>query len=434
MVSPKAEINDEKRKLFREIEETHEHFFITGRAGTGKSHLLKYLYQNTHKRAVIVAPTGVSAINVGGQTIHSLFSLPPTFIDVDNFHSNRKVSKVLSDIDTLIIDEVSMVRADLMDAIDLRLRQTKRRKQAFGGVQVIMFGDLYQLPPIVSDATLYDFLIARYGGIHFFNSEVWTTNNLNIRELKEVFRQTDDGFKTLLDSIRDGQVTPEGLKLLNSRCQPHDPNQQHIYLSATNAKAHTINMSRLAMLSTEECLYHASVRGQLEAGSYPTDEVLRLKQGAQVMMLRNDPDRRWTNGTLAVISKIRPGLVEVEIAGEKHEVTPVTWPKIKYVYDQGSQTIKEETISSFTQYPLKLAWAVTIHKSQGQTFDQIVIDLGSGAFTTGQTYVALSRCTTLGGIYLARPINPRDIQVDSAVTSFFQQDHSQPNRQVSLDW
>jgi len=413
-----VDLNQEKLTLFEKIESSNKHFFITGKAGTGKSLLLQYLRKNTKKAVVVVAPTGVAAINVNGQTIHSLFRMPPSFIAPDSLPFNQNVAEVLRHVDLILIDEVSMVRADLMDAIDFRLRQAREEIAPFGGVQVVMFGDLYQLPPIVSDSELHKYFVDNHGGFHFFNANVWKSQEFEKHELKEVFRQKDEEFKNLLNAIRVGENSSEIMSLINSRVNAQLPTEGYIHLCSTNSKATQINNSKLNEIKEPEFTFLASISGELDEKSFPADEILKLKKGAQVMMLKNDFDKRWVNGSLGTIASVSKDEIKVKIDGIIYTVAIGVWQKIKYFYNKKTKKLEEKPISSFTQYPIRLAWAVTIHKAQGKTFDKIIIDLDGGSFAAGQTYVALSRCTTLDGVFLTDKIYSQDIKVDPNVVNF----------------
>ena len=416
----KVTINEEKMTLFNKIESSTKHFFITGKAGTGKSLLLQYLRQNTKKSVVVVAPTGVAAINVNGQTIHSLFRIPPSFIALNSLPFNRNAAEILRHLDMILIDEVSMVRADLMDAIDYRLRQSREDDKPFGGVQIVMFGDLYQLPPIVSDVELNKYFQDNHGGFNFFNANVWQLIDFEKHELQEVFRQKDQHFKNLLNEIRVGKNSPEIMNKINERFGLPLPKDRFIYLCSTNSKVNNINNKKLSEINSPEHVYIASISGEIDEKSYPADEVLRLKKGAQVMMLKNDFDKRWVNGTLGTIHSLSKDEIKVKVDGIIYTVSQTVWQKIKYNYNRNTKQIEEKPISSFTQYPIRLAWAVTIHKAQGKTFEKIVVDLDGGSFAAGQTYVALSRCTTFDGVFLTDKIYSQDIKVDPDVAKFMQ--------------
>lgn len=412
------ELSSEQEKLFDLLENTDNHIFITGKAGTGKSVLLQYFKQKSSKRLVVVAPTGVAALNVGGQTIHSLFRIPPEFITKEKLRLNEKTALLLRNLDCVVIDEISMVRADLMDAIDYLLRIARSDERPFGGVQIVVFGDLYQLSPIVNDPELHKYFSDNHGGYHFFNAHVWRKARLGIHNLSTVFRQKDQKFITILDSIRTGNFTDRLLAQLNDRITTKIPTDGVITLVTTNILVNQINQEKLDQLDGKPHEYRASISGDLERISFPTNEVLKLKKGAQVMLLKNDKEKRWVNGTIGYIENLSSIEVKINIDGFVYSVPRETWNKIRYYYNQETRKIEEEIVSSFTQFPLRLAWAITIHKSQGQTFGSLVLDMGDGAFAHGQTYVALSRCRSLEGLYLKRKILSEDIMVDPSVISF----------------
>ncbi|WP_368497936.1 ATP-dependent RecD-like DNA helicase [Herbiconiux sp. A18JL235] len=413
-------LSAEQQRVFDLIEGTREHVFVTGRAGTGKSTLLNHLSWNTEKQLVISAPTGVAALNVGGQTIHSLFKLPIGVIADHEIEQGGEVRKLLNTIDTLVIDEVSMVNADLMDAIDRSLRQARQRPaEAFGGVQVVLFGDPYQLAPVPGDADERAYFADRYRSMWFFDARVWEEAPLRIVELTEVHRQHDDDFKFMLNAVRFGMVTKEIADALNGAGARTPPADGAITLATRNDSVNRINQSALARLPGRVLSAKAEISGDFAGRAYPADVNLELKVEAQVMFLRNDGDQRWVNGTVGTVTKI-DSTVWVDVDGEVHEVDPVAWEKHRYSYSPESKQLTKEVIGEFTQFPLRLAWAVTIHKSQGQTYDEAIVDLGSRVFSPGQTYVALSRLTTLDGLYLTRPLKPSDIIVDKAVLAFMQ--------------
>ncbi|MDD5584877.1 MAG: AAA family ATPase [Candidatus Omnitrophica bacterium] len=414
------ELNVEFLGAFDLLENTRDPVFVSGKAGTGKSTLLKYFRKNTLKNVVVLAPTGVAAINVSGQTIHSFFGLPPRLIQKDNIHRRRN-NKVIKNLDMVIIDEVSMVRADLMDGIDYALRLNRNEmEKPFGGVQMVFFGDLFQLPPVVeSDAAVI--LAQSYESPYFFNAKVFQELKLRYIELSKIYRQSDAKFINILNQIRCKEHTEEELEVLNERVTKKVPqNLSHcVILTTTNHRANVINEQRLENLNTEELDYEAVTTGAFDASAYPTESRLRLKRGAQIILIKNDPEKRWVNGTIAEISAVFPEHIEVLIGSNVHEVTRVTWEKIQYEYNEAEAKIEEEVIGTFEQYPIKLAWAITIHKSQGQTFDNVIIDLGPwGAFTHGQVYVALSRCRTLEGIILKRQVYESDIIFDERIYKF----------------
>jgi ATP-dependent DNA helicase PIF1 len=415
----KVKLSKEQRKVFDLIESTREHVFITGRAGTGKSTLLNYLTENTSRQVAVCAPTGVAALNVQGTTIHSLFFLPIGLIGNQKLTHSPQKRKVLQAIDTLVIDEVSMVNADVLDGIDRTLREVRhKRHEAFGGVQVIMFGDPYQLAPVPPRSPEEKAYFAdHYQSIWFFDAMVWQDAPLRIVEMTEIHRQQDDEFKAMLNAVRHGNVTPEIGRALNAAGERPTPSGDIITLATTNDRVNRINSAALERLGGELKRAEANVDGEFPSGWFPADESLSLKVGAQVMFLRNDSDQRWVNGTVGQVTRIGK-TVHVDVDGEEHEVLPAVWERYRYDYDAETKTLTREVIAEFTQFPLRLAWAVTIHKSQGQTYNRAVIDLGSGAFAPGQTYVALSRITSLDGLYLTRGLRPSDIKVDPDVERF----------------
>jgi hypothetical protein len=421
-VSPQPSLSDEQAAVYDAIENTREHIFVTGRAGTGKSTLLNHLSWNTSKQIVICAPTGVAALNVGGQTIHSLFRLPIGLIADHDIEQNGELRKLLNTIDTLVIDEVSMVNADLLDAIDRSLRQARqRRNEAFGGVQVVLFGDPYQLAPVPGDPEERAYFSDHYRSMWFFDAHVWDEAQLRILELAFIHRQSDSAFKEMLNAVRHGRVTAEIAGALNAAgARPLPTDGGAITLATRNDTVSRINKVELDRLPGRTKTAKADVTGDFGGRTFPADEALELKTGAQVMFLRNDSDQRWVNGSVGVVTKIRD-TVFVEIEGEEVEVQPAVWEKYRYSYSATTKELKKDIVAEFQQFPLRLAWAVTIHKSQGKTYDRAVVDLGSRVFSAGQTYVALSRITSLDGLYLTRPLRPADIIVDLDVRRFMSQ-------------
>lgn len=416
----KVSLSTQQQEVFNLIEQTREHVFITGRAGTGKSTLLSHLAHTTEKQIAVCAPTGVAALNVGGQTIHSLFRLPIGLVGSLDLNHGPDQRKILNAIDTLVIDEVSMVNADVMDGIDRALREARhRKKESFGGVQVIMFGDPYQLSPVPPQTQEEkEYLRGKYASHWFFDASVWQDTALRVIELTEIHRQRDDAFKEMLNAVRHGTVTPElGAALNKAGARPVPENDDIITLATTNARVNAINLEQLNKLSGKKKTAAADVTGDFTQSSYPADESLELKQGAQVMFLNNDSEGRWVNGTVGSVTKITD-TVYVDVAGTEHEVQPITWERYKYSYRQSTDELSRDVVAEFTQFPLRLAWAVTIHKAQGQTYDKALIDMGARAFAPGQTYVALSRITSLEGLYLSRPLRPSDVMVDKDVERF----------------
>ena len=402
--------------------------FITGRAGTGKSTLLKIFRRATQKNVVVVAPTGVAALNVGGQTIHSLFGFAPRLLLPENVRVNRRYQRIFENMDTLIIDEISMVRADVMEAIDQALRLNRRNADPFGGVQLVMFGDLYQLPPIVSTQEEKMYFSQHYTSAYFFAADCLDMIDLEMIELRQVYRQDSRHFLRLLEAIRNATVDYDELESLNERHIPEfvpEEGDAYLTLAARNATVNALNKTRLAELDYPEILYVAQTKGHFPENLFPVPAALKLKVGAQVMTVRNDNERKYVNGTIGTVVECKPESVVILVAenGKPREIEVgyEEWDVIRYTATgENLDKIGTESLGTYKQLPVRLAWAVTIHKSQGKTFDKIIIDLGRGAFEHGQTYVALSRCRTLQGIVLRQPLTPRDVMVDPAVVEFYE--------------
>ncbi len=398
------------------------HLFVTGRAGTGKSTLLRALSDMITQEAVVLAPTGLAAVNVGGQTIHSFFGFPPRLIRPDDIRRSRN-GRLMRRLKLIIIDEVSMVRSDLMWAIDQSLRVNRGRpREAFGGVRLLLFGDLHQLPPVVQSGEVAEHLESAYGGPFFFQVPALMEGaGMSLIELEHVFRQNDERLLDVLNRIRDGEVTESDLQVLNERThaiRTLGEGDAFVILTPTNAAAQRINMAYLDALSGPVTPYEAGITGEFGGAAHPTDATLLLKPGAKVILLRNDPDKRWVNGTIARVAKLEEKRVWIEIDGKEHEIEPVSWEARRYAFDQAAEKIVENVTGTFRQFPLRLAWALTIHKSQGLTLDRVYIDLGRGTFAHGQAYVALSRCRSLDGLALARPLRPSDILFDRSVMAY----------------
>ncbi len=421
-----VELAPEQQAVYDTIETTRDHIFVTGRAGTGKSTLLNHLSWNTSKQLVICAPTGVAALNVGGQTIHSLFRLPIGVIADHDIPQNADLRKLLNTIETLVIDEVSMVNADLLDAVDRSLRMARQRPlEAFGGVQVVLFGDPYQLAPVPGDADERAFFADQYRSMWFFDAKVWNDADLRIYELGVIHRQHEEEFRVMLNAVRHGQVTAEIAQRLNETGGRPAPTDGAITLATRNDTVNSINARALARLPGRVRTAKAEITGEFTGRAYPADESLELKVGAQVMFLRNDSDQRWVNGSVGAVTRIS-STVFVEIDGEEHEVQPSIWERFRYSYSTATKELSRDIVAEFQQFPLRLAWAVTIHKSQGKTYDRAIVDLGQRSFAPGQTYVALSRITALDGLYLTRPLRPSDIIVDDDVRRFMERAQAIP--------
>jgi ATP-dependent exoDNAse (exonuclease V) alpha subunit len=436
-----VKLSIEQQNLFDYIEQSENNIFVTGRAGTGKSTLLTYLVENTQKNVAVCAPTGVAALNVGGVTIHSLFGFPFGILGEHDIarHLNRRTREVLAALDVLVIDEVSMVNADLMDAISKSMGIARgRRKIPFGGAQIVMFGDPYQLSPVPGNNEERAYMAQNYQSNWFFDAHVWREDSLERFELGEIFRQSDEEFKSILNAIRIGEVKQEMLDRLNQAGNRFPPHDDVIRLATINASVDATNRERMSRLTTKpktfEAIFSASDE-QAFGKTLPAEPSLELKVGAQVMFIKNDDGKktsegtlkRWVNGTIGhVVDMPSSGGVVVEVDGEKLDVGRSTWEKVRYEieeeFDEETGKVKEVLVTiplaEYQQIPLRPAWSVTIHKSQGQTYDEVVIDLGRGAFSPGQTYVALSRVRSLEGLYLTRAIKMSDVMVDKDVVRF----------------
>ena len=421
---------------------TRRNIFLTGKAGTGKTTFLRRLQHETYKRMIVVAPTGVAAINAGGVTIHSFFQLAPgLFLPGQNIGGREQKNKfsfskhkinILRSLDLLVIDEVSMVRCDLLDAIDEVLRRYQNRNLPFGGVQLLLIGDLQQLAPVAKEEEWVLLRNAGYKTPYFFGSMALNQTNYTTIELTKVFRQSDSTFINMLNQVRDNRIDQDTLRLLNSRYLPNfkpKDNEGYITLTTHNYQAQDINRMQLMLLPTQPMTYRAEVSGEFPELSYPTDAELELKIGAQVMFCKNDPGKAYYNGKIGQVVKcdnervwVRCSPDSLDPDGQEEkilEVTPQEWTNSKYTTNAQTGEISEEIVGKFTQIPLKTAWAITIHKSQGLTFDRAIINAGK-AFSPGQVYVALSRCRTLEGMVLSTPIPPGVISVDPQVVQFSQ--------------
>ncbi|PYR98677.1 MAG: helicase [Acidobacteria bacterium] len=436
--------NPQLELAFEYVRNTGKNIFLTGKAGTGKTTFLHQIKEESSKRMVVTAPTGVAAINAGGMTLHSFFQLPlgmhlpGTSREVNNQRRfSRDKIQLLRTLDLLVIDEISMVRADLLDAVNDVLRRYRDDSRAFGGVQLLMIGDLHQLPPVVKPED-WELLRPHYETPYFFGSLALQRTDMVTIELKHIFRQSDRRFIDLLDKVRNNQIDAGVLEALNSRYVPGfqpDVEDGYITLTSHNASSYDLNAQRLESLPPRLRTFKAKIVGDFPETAYPTEETLEFKNGAQVMFVRNDlsPEKRYFNGKIGKITRFAGDEIFVRCKDDREDiaVTPVEWQNIKYSIDEETKQIKEDVLGTFTQYPLKLAWAITIHKSQGLTFDRVIIDARS-AFAHGQVYVALSRCRSFEGIVLSSRINPSSVKTDLVVKAYTEKTARNPPSEAHL--
>ncbi len=431
--------NQEWQQALQIIQYTRRSLFLTGKAGTGKSTFLRYVAQHTKKKYVILAPTGIAAINAGGQTLHSFFKLPfHPLLPNDSRYSPRNIRKTLKysgvtlkllrELELIIIDEISMVRADIIDFIDKVLRiYCRNMREPFGGKQLLLVGDIFQLEPVIKEDE-WRLMQPFYASAYFFSAKVWQQMQLVSIELRKVYRQNDAQFIGLLDRIRQNQASDQDLADINARVNAADSRSDSSALPITLATRRDtvdwINEQQLSQLEGSVTTFKGTIRGEFPLTSLPAPMELELKPGAQVIFTRNDKEKRWVNGTIGIVTGIDmdEGIIGVcDEDGNEYDVGEEVWENMRYTFDEKEQKIVEEQLGTFIQYPLRLAWAITVHKSQGLTFRQVKIDFsGGGAFAGGQTYVALSRCTSLKGIVLEEPIRRSDIFVRPEVVAFAQ--------------
>lgn len=420
----KIDLNPLFKRALHLMDKSDKNIFITGRAGTGKSTLLDYFRSITKKKIVVLAPTGVAAVNVEGQTIHSFFRFKPD-VTVEQIRKGAqkqtKKEKIYKNLDALVIDEISMVRADLLDCVDEFLRlHGKVPKAPFGGIQMILIGDLYQLPPVVVGKERQIFR-SHYKSEYFFDARVFEDVEMEYLELEKIYRQTDETFIHLLNGIRNKTIGDEEIEQINSRYFDDENGLPGdvIYLTTTNKMADERNESKLNAIKGRLFTFEGEIKGEFDEKYFPTEKLLKLKKEAQVMLLNNDSEGRWINGSIATVCRISRNHFSVRLAsGRVEEVTPFTWNIYRFSWNEKTRSVDSEVVGSFTQCPVKLAWAITIHKSQGKTFDNVAIDFGRGTFSPGQAYVALSRCRSFNGLFLRRKIKKSDIWRDWRVVNF----------------
>lgn len=416
------EINAEFAHCMNIMSNSSKNLYITGEAGSGKSTILKHFIKNTKKSCVVLAPTGVAAVRVGGQTIHSFFGFPPKPLSHNNIPTaHGQKMPLYRRVDTILIDEASMVRADMLDAIDMFLRFNLNDERPFAGKQVVLFGDLAQLPPVIGTSAEQEMMQYEYGGSpYFFSSHAFTKAEFTIVVLNTVYRQRDPMFLSLLNKMRTGDVSQSDIDIINDACLDQNCaiSGDIPVICTVNIVADNINKRMIQMLPGDEWTLIGKIDGEFNPKSCPVDEIINVKKGAKIMLLTNDSAKRWYNGTMAKLLDIKSDHLVIEIDGVSHKLEKYTYEFIKYKYNHGDKSIAHTVTGTFIQYPIKIGYAFTIHKVQGLTMTNVLIDMDNGAFAHGQTYVALSRCTELKGIKLRKRINISDIIIDSNVAEF----------------
>lgn len=414
------DFSDEFMKCFNAMNDTNDHIFMTGDAGTGKSTLIKYFCKKTKKKAVVLAPTGVAAVNIGGQTVHSFFKFPPKPLQPNN------IPKIFGDflllyqkVDTIIIDEISMVRVDLMEAIDMFFRYNLDSDEPFAGKQIIMVGDLNQLPPVIGTSAEREMILDKYDSPFFFDAKVFTKVEFKKFRLTKIYRQTDQEFIGLLNKMKNKTIAEADIDRINTVAFKKVAYDETITLCSTNAIADQINEMMLSKIPGGDRVLQGVINGYFDPKYSPVDERITVREGCRIMLLNNDGQKRWHNGTIGTLISVHDTHIMIEIDGIEYRLEKIEYESRRYSYNTKSQDVETKSVGTFVQYPIRLAYAITIHKSQGKTFDKINIDFGAATFAHGQAYVAISRCRTLEGITLTRKLRIDDFVYEKRVMEFY---------------